>query len=134
MMSTWHEFSYESMDNVTSVLLKHDFLATFDIASTNRSVSICPEHRKFMGLRWEMNGQECFYTNTRLCFGQKCAPYISSTLTNFIVACMENRGFERTFYYLDDFIVLGGFLQVLSRCSVDPHKIVGGTRLLCELK
>lgn len=39
-----------SEDNVTSVLVKGDFLAMVDTAGAYRSVSICPDHRKFMGL------------------------------------------------------------------------------------
>lgn len=106
MKTTWKEFSYESVDNVTAVLNQGDYLCTVDIASAYRSVAIRPEHWKYMGLRWEIGGYNHLFNDTRLCFGQKCAPYIFSSLTNFVVDCMRSRGYSRTFCYLDDFIIL----------------------------
>lgn len=92
-----NEFSYESVDNVTSVLGQEDYLCTVDIASAYRSVTIRPEHWKYMGLCWKIGGDDHLFLDTRLCFRQKCAPYIFSSLTNFIVECMKLRGFERIF-------------------------------------
>lgn len=125
MKTTWTEFTYESVDNVTAAMGKGDFLATVDIANAYRSVSIRPDHRKYMGLRWKVGDQEQFFYDTRLCFGQKCAPFIFSTLTNFVVACMKDRGYQRTFCYLDDFILIGDSFESCQEAQLTLIRLLG---------
>lgn len=107
MTSTCKDFSYESLDRVVAALGQGDFMATVDIASAYRSVSIKPNHRKFLGIRWTFAGQQFLLNDTRLCFGLTCAPYIFSMLSKVVVDSMHSRGFTKVFCYLDDYIVIG---------------------------
>lgn len=125
MTTTWEEFSFESIDNVTRSLCKGDFIATVDITSAYRSVTIRPEHWKYMGLRWKINGQDTLLNDTRLCFGQKCAPFIFSALSSFVVRCMHRRGFVRTFCYLDDFVLIGESFEACQRAQLTLINLLG---------
>ena len=99
-------FSYISRDDVTDVVQKGDFMAVLDIKGAYRSVNVFPDHRKFQGFVWNINGIDSYFEDNRLCFGLKCAPYLYTQITEFIVRAMENRGVARVFGYLDDFIVV----------------------------
>ena len=55
---------------------------------------------------WNVNGIEQSYEDNRLCFGLKCAPYIYTQITDFIVRSLNIQGASRVFGYLDDFIVI----------------------------
>ena len=99
-------FSYVSIDQVTDVVTEGDFMAVLDIKGAYRSVGVFPEHRKFQGFLWNVNGVEQYYEDNRLCFGLKCAPYIYTQITDFIVRSLNRQGVSRVFGYLDDFIVI----------------------------
>lgn len=106
MLSTAQEFQFKSIDDICEVLKKGSFLATIDIKAAYRSISVRPEHWQYQGIRWELEGEELFLQDTHLCFGLKCAPYIFSTISNFVVRCMRRRGINNIFCYLDDYVVL----------------------------
>lgn len=97
MSSTCKEFSYESLDRVVGSLCQGEFMATVDIAAAYRSVSIRPEHRKYLGLRWNFEGREFLLNDTRLCFGITCAPYIFSMLSHVVVESMNRKGYSKVF-------------------------------------
>lgn len=107
MSETVKDFTFETIDDVCAVLCKSDYIATIDLASAYRSVSVTPEHWKYLGLQWQFENEEYFMLDTRLCFGLSCAPFIFSSLSKFIVKCMRRRGYDRIFCYLDDYIVIG---------------------------
>lgn len=105
MEGTAQKFSYQTIDYVSELMLPHSFSATVDISSAYRSVSISPDHWKCQGVRWNILGEDQFLLDTRLCFGIRCAPFIFSQISNFVVRSMARRGFPRVASYLDDFIV-----------------------------
>lgn len=125
MKTTWQEFSFKSVDDVTSVVQQCDYLATVDITNAYRSVAIRPEHRTYMGLRWNIDGVDTVLNDTRLCFGHKCAPFIFSSLTNFVVQCMNRRGYNRIFCYLDDFIVIEESFQLCQKVQMALISLLG---------
>ena len=104
-------FSYNSIDDVVALLSPGDYMATIDISAAYRSVSVHPEHWKYQGISWELDGQQRFMLDTRVCFGLKNAPFLYSHISNFVVRCMHRRGYMRIVNYLDDFIVLGDSFQ-----------------------
>lgn len=106
MCSTALSFSYNSVDRIADCLTRGSFMATIDIAQAYRSVNIHPDHWDLQGIRWCVDGVEQYLMDTRICFGLKCAPFIFTRLSEFVVRCMHHRGFLRVFQYLDDFIVM----------------------------
>ena len=69
------EFKYKSVDNVLSILQPNEFMAVVDIKSAYREVSIHPENKKYMGLRWNLDGKEIYIIEyCRLCFGLSMGP------------------------------------------------------------
>lgn len=108
-------------------LHESDYMATIDLASAYRSVSVTPEHWKYLGLHWQFENDSCFMMDTRLFFGMSCAPFIFSTLSKFVVKCMKRRGYDRIFCYLDDYIVIG---STFKECREKQLALIG---LLREL-
>lgn len=107
MESTALEFRFTSLDEVCKKLKQGTFMATIDIKSAYRSVSVRPDHWGYQGIQWELDGQQLLLVDTRLCFGLKCAPFIFSTLSDFVIRCLHRRGIYDVFCYLDDYIILG---------------------------
>lgn len=52
-------FHYLSLDDVTDHLQPHDYMAVVDIKLAYRAVLIHPSQRKFVGFKWEVNGETC---------------------------------------------------------------------------
>ena len=100
-------FSYKSLDDVVSLLTPGDFMATVDISSAYRSISVHPDHWQYQGLLWNVNGVDTFLKDTRICFGLANAPFLFTHVSNFVVRCLQRRGDYRMINYLDDFIVIG---------------------------
>ena len=44
-------------------------MAVVDIKSAYRAVPIFPDHRRYLGLKWEINGETVSIEDSRLCFG-----------------------------------------------------------------
>ena len=62
------EFKYKSVDDVLAILQPNDYMAVVDIKSAYRAVSIHPENKEYMGLRWDIEGKEIYLEDYRLCF------------------------------------------------------------------
>ena len=107
MLSTCHEFKYNSVNDVTRDLVRGDCMCVIDIASAYRSVPIFPGHSKFLGFKWDFqDGEgEVYLQENRLSFGLKCAPYIFDLLSNLAVDMARVNGAARVVNYLDDFLV-----------------------------
>ena len=107
MSSTFHSFTYNSVQDAVSVLSQGDFMAVVDISSAYRAVNVKGDHATFQGLSWDFGQGPVFLQDNRLCFCLKCAPNIFDSLSRFIVAVAKARGASRVINYLDDFLVLG---------------------------
>ena len=109
MHTTCEEFKYHSVNDVTKILSRGDYMSVLDIASSYRLVPIYPTHSKFQGFKWDFddgNGEIVLVEN-RLCFGLKCAPYIFNLLSKLVVAMAKSRGVANMVNYLDNFIIVG---------------------------
>lgn len=105
MNNTASDFKYQTVDYVTELMEHHDYSASVDIASAYRSISIAPNHRTCLGIRWNVEGESKYLMDTRLCFGIRCAPFIFTQISNFVVRAMARRGFPKIACYLDDYII-----------------------------
>ena len=107
MDTTFETFSYASTDQVCDLMTWGCFMATVDIASAYRSVSINPDQWKYQGISWPMGEETTTYLfDVRLSFGLRCAPFIFTQLSDFVVRTMDRLGFYNVISYIDDFIVV----------------------------
>ena len=107
MDTTCEKFTYKTVDTVVDMLWPGDHGAVSDIESAYRTVHIIPSHRTYQGFRWRIEGELYCMEDLRLCFGLRCAPYIFTQFSDFIVKCCNKLGVARCVNYLDDFVVLG---------------------------
>ena len=64
-------------------------MAVLDIKAAYCSVDINPEQQKFQGFVLDLNGILTYFTDC-LCFGLKCAPWLFTQLTEFIIRSMNS--------------------------------------------
>ena len=107
MNEVCEEFHFIKVDDICGVMTEDCFFAMVDIKAVYRSVNVNPLHRQFQGLVWNIDGENCYMQDNCLSFGLKCAPWIFSRLSEFVVRCMARRGYHQVFSYLDDFLVVG---------------------------
>lgn len=113
MCTTACKFKYKTLDYVATLLSRGDYLAVIDIASAYRSVHIHPEHRVYHGFEWQ--GQ--YYVDNRLSFGLKCASFIFTNISDFIVRIMHRYGYDVCVNYINDFLCHGTTLQSCQNCQ-----------------
>lgn len=107
MNNTHQSFVYNSVDDVSRMMRPGIYSATVDISSAYRAIPIREEHRQCQGIRWKVGGELSYLVDTHMCFGAKCAPYTFTQVGNFIVRCMNRRGYHGVLNYIDDFICFG---------------------------
>lgn len=107
MESTYHPFCFTSVDNVIEMIQPDDYMASVDIQNAYRSIMVHPSQWCYQGIRWPINGVDTYLLDTHICFGLKCAPYLFTQVSNFVLRCLHRRGFVRSSVYLDDFLVVG---------------------------
>lgn len=113
MSTTALPFHFQTLDYVANVIKPDCFLAVVDISSAYRAVPIYPPHRKYHGFEW--GGR--YYTDNRLSFGLKCAPYIFTCISEFVVRVMDRYGFRDCVSYIDDFLCQGQTRQKCCDCQ-----------------
>ena len=58
-------FQYKSVDNVLTMLQEVNYMAVVDSKSACKALPIFPDHRRYLGSEWEING-EYVYIETLL--------------------------------------------------------------------
>lgn len=107
MSETHQYFCYNLVDFVSSFMHRGVFMSTVDISSAYRSIHIHPDHWRYHGLSWVVGGEQKYLFDTRLSFGLKCAPFVFTQISNFVVRCLIRRGVTNLVNYLDDYILFG---------------------------
>ena len=88
-------FQYKSVDHVLAMLQEGDYMAVVDIKSAYRAVPIFPDHRRYLGLKWEINGETVFIEDSRLCFGLRLGPSYFDKISGFVY----NNIVHKTLYF-----------------------------------
>lgn len=107
---TWscrNKFSYNSVDNVTDLLQRGDYLATVDISNAYRAVNTHPDSRVRQGLTWDFGEGVIYMRDNRLCMGLSSSPFVFSKISDFVVRCLSRDGYSDCINYLDDFCLVG---------------------------
>ena len=105
------DFQYKNVDHVLAMLQEGDYMAVVDIKSAYRAVPIFPDHRKYLGLKWEINGETVFIEDSRLCFGLCLGPSYFDKISGFVYNILADMYNIQAVNYLDDFIVIGATLE-----------------------
>ena len=106
MFETYKPFHYNSVYTAVDMLKEGEFMSLIDLKSAYRSVNVFGPHCTFQGFSWNSGDGKKWYENNRLSFGLRCAPYIFSKLSDFIVLISKFYGVPRVVNYLDDFLVI----------------------------
>lgn len=103
MNTTAVQFRFKTLDHVAELLTEGCYLAIVVISKAYRAVHIHSNHRRYHGFEWGGN----WYTDNRLSFGLKCAPYVFTCLSDFVVRTMSRYGYGKCTNYIDDFLCYG---------------------------
>jgi hypothetical protein len=98
-----HKFS--SVDDAAKLIQPNYFMSKVDLKSAYRSVSIHSSSYEFTGLKWPINGKDCYFYDSKLPFGAKMAPGIFHRLSQAVVRIMGRLGCKSIIGYLDDFFI-----------------------------
>lgn len=134
MSTTFKEFSFKTVDDVSRLVKRDCYMATVDIDSAYRTVTVAPQHWTYQGLRWPINGQEAYVMDTSLCFGLRCAPYVFNQISNFITRCLRKRGYNAVINYLDDYWVTGNTFHECQSAQMTLIEILGSLGFLVSFK
>lgn len=106
MQGLARSFSFKSVDTAVQLLNQGDYVTVVDIKSAYRAVSVNPDHTKLQGLRWDINGEEKYLIDKRLCFGLRCAPFYFFLISEFVYNILTESYNLRVVNYLDDFAAI----------------------------
>lgn len=134
MHTTFKEFSFSTVDQVCGLITHGCYMATVDIEAAYRTITISPDHWKYQGLKWHVNGTETYIMDTSLCFGLKCAPYAFNQFSNFIKRCLQRRGIHEVICYLDDYWVKGESFQECQSAQMALIEIMGSLGFIVSFK
>ena len=122
----FREFSFKNVNNVIEMLSQDDFMTVIDIKAAYRAVPIKPEHRKYQGFSWPLNGENRWFVENRLCFGLRLGPMYFNFFSNFIYDKLASMDVN-VVNYLDDFIAVA---PTESACASSQRIIVDLLRYL----
>lgn len=102
-------FHFMSIHDVVCMLSPLEYMAVVDIKSAYRAVIMSPEHRTFLGFRWNLDGgdSERVFQDNRLCFGLRTGPCNFNLISCFLSNILRVRHGIRLVNYLDDFLCIG---------------------------
>ena len=98
--------SYASVDDAADTIIqlgRDTCLAKLDIKSTYRMVSVHPEDRWLLGMRWK----DEVYIDMVLPFGLRSAPKVFNAIADALEWIMWRKGIDHSLHYLDDFLFIG---------------------------
>ena len=107
MSSTCSKFQYVKVDDIVEAITPGCYFSVVDVSAAYRAVPIHPGDRTKQGFMWNLDGEDEYYLDCSLSFGLKCAPFIFTKLTEFVIRCLKRRNIHRVYGYLDDFLVMG---------------------------
>ena len=89
-------------------------MAKVDIRSAYRHVSVHPDDRLLLGMRW----RDHIFVDKVLPFGLRSAPKIFNSIADALEWVIKTRGVARVDHYLDDFITVGEPDQDTCACNL----------------
>ena len=110
-------FKYEDLHVAALLFEKHEYLFKFDLKSGYHHVDIYPEHQKYLGFQWDIDGVAGFYWFAVLAFGLSTACHIFTKLMRPLVRFWRGRGLKAIVYLGDGIIAVKGKSEALDESS-----------------
>ena len=98
------KFKYEDLRVAALMFERQEYMFKFDLKSGYHHIDIYPEHQRYLGFRWDTEGNPQFYVFAVLPFGLATACYVFTKLLRPLVRYWRGRGLK-AIIYLDDGIV-----------------------------
>ena len=95
------KFKYEDIRTAADLFHQDDWFFKFDYTSGYHHVDIFPEHTKFLGCSWMVNGSLKYFKFTVLPFGLSVGPFVFTKIQKALTKHWRSKGI-RIFTYLDD--------------------------------
>ena len=116
-------FKYEDLRIAALLFEKHEFLFKFDLKSGYHHVDIYPEHQKYLGFQWDIDGASVYYVFAVLPFELSTACYIFTKLMRPLVRYWCGRGLKAIVYLDDVIITVEGESEALTESSRVQHDL-----------
>ena len=101
---------YEDWGLLEEVVKHDDYFISFDLTAGYHHVSELPEHTKFLGSSYCINGVNKYYVFCQMPFGLSTACYLFTKLMRPLVKLWQSEG-VRSFVYIDDGVMACNNLQ-----------------------
>ena len=88
-------------------------------------ISVAPDQWTYQGITWQIEHDQLYFMDLRLCFDLKCAPYLFTQISDFIVATMSRLGIKHVTNFLDDFLVFGDTFQECQEAQATVITLLG---------
>lgn len=93
---------------------KGSLFAKIDIKSAYHLVSVHPDDRVFLGMKWK----DKVLVDGMLPFGLRSAPKIFTAVADALEWCLIQRGIKHIFHYLNDYIMVHRYSRFRFVCFV----------------
>ena len=104
-------FKYEDLRVAALMFEQDEFLFKFDLKSGYHHIDIHADHHKYLGFRWDSNGNVNYYVFTDLPFGLSTACYLFTKIMRPLVRHWRGRGLKAIVYLDDGIIAVKGPLR-----------------------
>ena len=91
--------------------------------SAHGAVPIFLDHRKYLGLKWEIDGETVYIEDSRVCFGLCIGPSYFDKISGFVYNILADMYNIKAVNYLDDFIVIGATLEETTWAQKEVIKV-----------
>ena len=98
-----------------------DYVSVYDIKSCYHQISVAPEHRKFLGFSWILNGKKRFFIFKVVPFGICSGPSICKTIFRPLVTKWRSENIP-TVLFFDDGVVGGSSYEQCKKASETVFK------------
>jgi hypothetical protein len=95
------KIKFEGINEAKNYAKKGYYMIKFDLRSGYHHVNIHPEHQKFLGFSWKINGVQKYFIFTVLPFGLSSAGHIFTKIMRTLVNYWRSQSFP-IIVYLDD--------------------------------
>ena len=122
-------FKFKQLNYITDRLHAGAYMSVIDIKSAYRAVSVNPKHWEYQGFRWKKSeeGESVLYTDHRMCFGHRTAPYYFDMISNFNHEQLTKDGEMTLMNYMDDYLVVASSYE---GCIAAQNKVTSYLRYL----
>ena len=102
------KIKFEDIRTIRDLFQLGDYFFKFDIESGYHHTDVLPEHQKYLGFKWEIEGEWRYFVFTVLVFGLSSAPFIFTKVVRVLIKHRRSQAI-RIFRFIDDVFRGGSF-------------------------